>query len=158
MEFYYRTISHIICKYQEDREKATAVPTCISSIGPPSEKYSLVPAPPFFSFLNLSPLQAAFNLLENLKTNICTAGKLRTSSVKWNKNMDVQPVFKVNDKVRIIYQNGLFNHPLKALNILFNLQNKKKKKNQNSPGRKKNMSCIGLEETDCEDNCLILSK
>lgn len=48
------------------------------------------------------------------------------SEMEQQYDLDVQPVFKVNDKVRIIYQNGLFNHPLKALNILFNLQKKKK--------------------------------
>lgn len=50
--------------------------------------------------------------------------------------LDVKPDFKVNDKVRVIYQNGLFNHPLKALNILFNLQ-----KIKNNPGRKK-ICCV----------------
>ena len=46
------------------------------------------------------------------------------SEMEQEYSLDVQLVFKVNDKVRIIYQNGLFNHPLKALKILFNLQKK----------------------------------
>lgn len=50
------------------------------------------------------------------------------SETEQEYGLAAQPVFKVNDKVRIIYQKGLFNHPLKALNILFNLQKKKKKK------------------------------
>lgn len=48
------------------------------------------------------------------------------SEMEQEYGLDVQPVFKVNDKVRIIYQKGLFNHPLKALNILFNLQKNNK--------------------------------
>lgn len=52
------------------------------------------------------------------------------SETEQEYGLAAQPVFKVNDKVRIIYQKGLFNHPLKALNILFNLQKKKKKTTQ----------------------------
>lgn len=62
--------------------------------------------------------------------------------MKQERGLDVQPGFKVNDKVRVIYQKGLFNHPLKALNILFNLQEKEKQL-----GQRKKKLCIGLEKT-----------
>lgn len=63
--------------------------------------------------------------------------------MKQECGLDMQPGFKVNYKVRIIYQKGPFNHPLKALNILFNLQ---EKKNKWIRQRGKKKLCIGLEK------------
>lgn len=42
------------------------------------------------------------------------------SEIEQEYGLDVKPDFEVNYKVRVIYQNGMFNHPVKALTILFN--------------------------------------